>query len=49
LEEVFKHLATLAKQKKLKEAEVIAQVLNQSRDGIGMSVLHLAALNGNCV
>jgi len=47
LEEVFKHLATLAKQRKVKETEVIAQVLNESRDGIGMGVLHLAALNGN--
>jgi uncharacterized protein len=31
-----------------KGAELVAEVLNTARDGIGMGVLHLAALNGNC-
>jgi len=47
LEEVLKHLTSVAKQKRIKDIDLIAQVLNESRDGIGMGVLHLAALNGN--
>jgi len=30
-----------------KAHEAVAQVLNSARDGIGMGVLHLAAVNGN--
>jgi hypothetical protein len=32
----------------MKDTDIIAQVLNDARDGIGMGVLHLAAMNGNC-
>jgi hypothetical protein len=45
---VLTHLAAYAKAKGMKDTEVVASCLNQARDGIGMGVLHLAALNGNC-
>jgi len=46
-EEVLKHLSSVAKQKRVKDTDLVAKVLNEARDGIGMGVLHLAALNGN--
>jgi hypothetical protein len=49
LHDVFNQITKQAKaQRNKKPEELLAEVLNGARDGIGMGALHIAAQNGNC-